>query len=124
MTTSATTTKQDEFFNSLYTPEEMEYHTLARAKDEILRIMDGDNIQWEIKQLNNGERILKMITNADFWSGTYLAEIEPICKSMNLTWWMSDCRVFNDEILPYTKVALNVAILPVIKNTYHYDNHN
>ena len=111
MTTSATTTKQDEFLNSLYTPEEMEYHTLAKVKDEILNIMDDDDVQWEIKRLGSGRRILKMITTADFWSGTWLGEVETICRSMSLTWWMSDCRVFNNEILPYSKVALNVSTL-------------
>jgi len=89
----------------------MEQHTLAKVKDEILRIMDSDDIQWEIKRLGNGRRILKMITTVDFWSGTLLADVESICKSMSLTWWMSDCCVFNNEILPYSKVALNVSTL-------------
>lgn len=115
-TTAATTRKQDEFFNSLYTPESLEYGTLVKAKDEIVDIFGEYDLQWEIKRFNTGERILKFIIAGDFFSGATLEYVADTCKRMKLTWWMSDTAVFNGEVLSRLRVSLNVAVIGTTKN--------
>ena len=116
MTTTATTTrKQDEFFNSLYTPESLEYGTLVKAKDEIVDIFGESDLQWEIKRLNTGEHLLKFIVDGDFFSGVTLEYVAETCKRMRLTWWMSDTAVFNGEVLSRLRMSLNVAVMPDMK---------
>lgn len=115
-TTAATTTrKQDEFFNSLYTPESLEYGTLVKAKDEIVDIFGESDLQWEIKRLNTGEHLLKFIVAGDFFSGVTLEYVAETCKRMRLTWWMSDTVVFNGEVLSRLRTSLNVAVMPDTK---------
>lgn len=115
MTTTATTKKQDEFFNSLYTPESLEYGTLVKAKDEIVDIFGECDLQWEIKRLSTGEHLLKFIVDGDFFSGVSLEYVAETCKRMRLTWWMSDTAVFNDEVLSRLRMSLNVAVMPDMK---------
>ena len=112
MTTTATTTrKQDEFFNSLYTPESLEYGTLVKAKDEIVDIFGESDLQWEIKRLYTGEHLLKFIVGGDFFSGATLEYVADTCKRMRLTWWMSDTAVFNGDVLSRLRMSLNVAVM-------------
>lgn len=115
MTTTATT-RNDEFFNSLYTPESLEYGTLVKAKDEIIDIFDDPSLRWEIRMLSTGGRLLKFIVGGDFFSGTRLEYVAEVCKRMNLTWWISNTAVIDGEALERLRISLNVSVIGTTKN--------